>query len=81
MLKTYHRGAYGSKKPEEWTCCGYCGQNQEGCFSVSDDSMVHPRQPTRKSSHVDELNNVVPQAVYNPKKLGLRLIIINTHGI
>lgn len=71
MLKTYHRGAYGSKKLEEWSCCGYCGMNQEGCFSVSDDSMVHPRRPTRKRSHTDELSKTITQA---NAKLGLRLI-------
>ncbi len=66
MLKTYHRGAYGSKRPEEWSCCGYCGKNQEGCFSVSDDSMVHPRQPTRKGSHTDELSKTLSQANNKP---------------
>lgn len=78
MLKTYHRGAYGSKKLEEWirSCCGYCGKNQEGCFSVSDDSMVHPRRPTHKRSHTDELSKMLSQANTKP---GLRLIY-NMHS-
>ena len=67
MLKTYHRGSYGSKRPEEWSCCGYCGKNQEGCFSVSDDSMVHPRRPIRKTSHTDEPSKKLSQA--NAKSL------------
>ena len=76
MLKTYHRGAYGSKKLEEWSCCGYCGMNQEGCFSVSDDSMVHPRRPTRKRSNTDELSKTITQA---GAKLELGLIYLGMH--
>ena len=72
MLKTYHREAYGSKKPDEWGChLGYCGQNQEGCFSLSDDSMMHPRQQIRKSSYPDELSK---QAIHSTEKLRFRLI-------
>ena len=65
MLKTYHQGAYGSKKPEEWSCCGYSGQNQEGCLSVSDDSRVHPRRPTSKSSHTDKQLRFASRKAYS----------------
>ena len=71
-LKTYHRGAYGSKRPEEWSCCGYCGKNQEGCFSVSDDSMVNPRrQPHRSHTMSYELS----------KKLSTKLRFDDKHTL
>ena len=75
MLKTYHRGAYGSKNPEEWSCCGYSGQSHEGCFSVSVDTIVHPRQPTRKSSQTDQEELSIVKVPPDSTKRGLRFVI------
>ena len=78
MLKAYHRGAYGSKKPDEWSCCGYSGKNQRGCILVSDDSMVQracKRSPTNEMSKM--LSPANAKAKINYQRFDYTILCIN----
>ena len=40
MLEAYHKGAYGSRQPDEWSCCKRKGRDQSGCAYTADDKDV-----------------------------------------
>ena len=40
MLKKYHKGAYGSRQSDEWSCCKCKGRDQKGCTYTMNDEPV-----------------------------------------
>ena len=40
ILETYHNGAYGSRQPDEWSCCKHKGREQMGCIYTTDNKPV-----------------------------------------
>ena len=51
MLETYHKGAYGSRQPDEWSCCERKGRDQKGCtYTVNDEPVDLVHQPSTISS-------------------------------